>query len=131
VEVDSLLGDVQHRLFDLGAELATTKPTDRGTDLVSDAHVAALETAIDRYDTQLAPLREFILPGGVPAAAQMHVARCVCRRAERRVVELMGREPLREELLRYLNRLSDLLFVTARVVNQVSGSADVVWRRGE
>ncbi len=129
-DLDTLLAQMQHRLFDLGAELATPNPTGHGTKLVSDAHVSALEAAIDRFDAQLEPLREFILPGGVPAAAQLHMARCVCRRAERRVVELMSREPVRGELLRYLNRLSDLLFVLARAVNRANGAADVTWQRG-
>jgi cob(I)alamin adenosyltransferase len=129
-DLDPLLAQMQHRLFDLGAELATPNPTGSGTNLVNDAHVATLEAAIDRFDAQLEPLREFILPGGVPAAAHLHVARCVCRRAERRVVELMSHEPVRGELLRYLNRLSDLLFVLARAVNRANGAADVTWQRG-
>lgn len=129
-DLDSLLAQLQHRLFDLGAELATPRPAERGTNLVNDSHVAALETAIDRYEAQLEPLREFILPGGVPAAAQLHLARCVCRRAERRLVQLMSGEPVRGELLRYLNRLSDLLFVLARAVNRANGAPDVTWQRG-
>ena len=71
------------------------------------------------------------MPGGVPAAAQLHLARCVCRRAERRLVELMCHEPVRGELLRYLNRLSDLLFVLARAVNRANGSPDITWQRVE
>ena len=130
-DLDSLLAQLQHRLFDLGAELATPRPAERGTNLVNDGHVAALETAIDHYEAQLEPLREFILPGGVPAAAQLHLARCVCRRAERRLVQLMSDEPVRGELLRYLNRLSDLLFVLARAVNRANGAPDVTWQRGE
>ena len=93
-------------------------------------HVAALEAEIDRCDAELAPLRAFILPGGSPAAAQLHLARCVCRRAERRLVELAAAEPVRGELLRYVNRLSDLLFVLARVVNQVNRVPDVTWEQG-
>src|SRR5262245_15478518 len=130
-DLEPLVAHVQHRLFDLGAELATPSPAGHGTNLVSNSHVAILETAIDRFDAGLEPLREFILPGGVPAAAQLHVARGICRRAERRVVELMSREPLRGEILRYLNRLSDLLFVMARAVNRANGSVDITWQRGE
>lgn len=130
-DVDPLLAQVQHRLFDLGAELATLRPDQRGTSLVRDQHVVSLESAIDHYDARLEPLREFILPGGVPSAAQLHFARCICRRAERRLVELMGREGVRGELLRYLNRLSDLLFVLARAVNQANGAADIAWERGD
>jgi cob(I)alamin adenosyltransferase len=130
-DLEPLLARIQHRLFDLGAELATSNATGRGMNLVNDAHVGELETAIDRYDAALEPLREFILPGGVPAAAQLHLARCVCRRAERRVVELMSHEAIRGEVLRYLNRLSDLLFVAARAVNRANRAADVTWQRGE
>lgn len=127
-DLEPLVAQVQHRLFDLGAELATPNPAGHDTNLVNDSHVAILEAAIDRFDAELAPLREFILPGGVPAAAQLHLARCVCRRAERRLISLMGREPVRGELLRYLNRLSDLLFVLARTMNQIHGVADVAWQ---
>jgi cob(I)alamin adenosyltransferase len=128
---DEILAQLQHRLFDLGAELATPHPEQRGFSLVSDSHVAALEAAIDLFDQQLEPLREFILPGGMPAAAQLHLARCVCRRAERRLVALIDREPVRGELLRYLNRLSDLLFVLARAINRANGSPDVTWEQGD
>src|SRR5262245_20764204 len=106
-DLEPLVAQLQHQLFNLGAELATPNPAGHGTNLVSDAQVAALEAAIDKYDAGLEPLREFILPGGAPAAAELHLARCVCRRAERRVVELMSHEPVRPEVLRYLNRLSD------------------------
>ena len=130
-DVDTLLTQLQHRLFDLGAELASPHPNQRGTNLVNDRHIAALEAAIDRYDAVLEPLKEFILPGGVPAAAQLHVARCIGRRAERRVVQLMDRETIRGELLRYLNRLSDLLFVLARAVNRANGEPDVTWKQDQ
>jgi cob(I)alamin adenosyltransferase len=95
---------------------------------LTDADVSQLESAIDCYEAGLEPLREFILPGGSPAAAQLHVARCICRRAERRLVQLASAEPIRGELIRYLNRLSDLLFVAARAVNQSAGVPDVKWR---
>jgi cob(I)alamin adenosyltransferase len=130
-EVDQILAQVQHRLFDLGAELANPNANPQNAALVSNADVAELEAAIDRFEAMLEPLRAFILPGGSPAAAQLHLARCVCRRAERRVVHLAGRQPIRGELGRYLNRLSDLLFVLARSVNRAAGVPDVLWRSEE
>ena len=96
---------------------------------LSESDVIALESLIDRHEAQLEPLRVFILPGGSPAAAQLHVARCDCRRCERRLVELAAAEPLRGEVLRYINRLSDLLFVLARAVNRANGVPDVVWEQ--
>ena len=129
LHVDKLLGEIQHRLFDLGAELATPPPGQSSARVVSDAEVATLEAAIDRHESSLEPLRAFILPGGTPAAAQLHLARCVCRRAERRLVHLAGREPVRGEVIRYLNRLSDLLFVLARSVNRTAGEPDIMWQQ--
>jgi cob(I)alamin adenosyltransferase len=128
IGLDSLLARIQHGLFDLGAEIATPQPAKHGTNLIRDEAVIELEAAIDRYESELEPLRAFILPGGCAAAAQLHVARCVCRRAERRLVRLAAAEPIRGEVLRYLNRLSDLLFVLARAVNQVNRVADVTWQ---
>ncbi|MEX0612148.1 MAG: cob(I)yrinic acid a,c-diamide adenosyltransferase [Pirellulales bacterium] len=128
--LDELLAQIQHRLFDLGAELAALPGAAGGAGALSDADATALETAIDSYDAELAPLRAFILPGGAPAAAQLHLARCVCRRAERRLVELARAEILRGETIRYLNRLSDLLFVLARAVNQANRVPDVTWEQG-
>jgi cob(I)alamin adenosyltransferase len=126
--IDAVLDSIQHRLFDLGAELATPAGATAGSAAISDADVASLEHAIDTHQAELPPLREFILPGGTPVAAALHVARTVCRRAERRLVTLAGEEPVRAELLRYLNRLSDLLFVLARVANRRAGRADVTWQ---
>jgi cob(I)alamin adenosyltransferase len=128
--LDELLAEVQHRLFDVGAELAMPSTAAAGTGTLSDADVAALETAIDGQDANLAPLRAFILPGGSPAAAHLHVARCVCRRAERRLVEFAAAQPVRGEMLRYVNRLGDLLFVLARAVNQANRVPDVRWEQG-
>jgi cob(I)alamin adenosyltransferase len=125
--MDELLAGVQHRLFEVGAELAATKTADRAAGTLGDADVHGLELAIDRWEAGLEPLRQFILPGGAAAAAQLHQARCVCRRAERRLAKLSAEESLRGELLRYLNRLSDLLFVLARVVNRANRVPDVVW----
>ena len=125
--MDEVLADVQHRLFDLGAELAMPQPLEKGEGSLSDADVAAIEAAIDRFDASLEPLRQFVLPGGCPSAAQLHVARCVCRRCERQLVSLAAPAPVRREVLAYVNRLSDLLFVLARAVNQANGVADVTW----
>jgi cob(I)alamin adenosyltransferase len=127
--LDELVTQVQHRLFDLGAELAMPDKSDKYSGRINDADVANLEAEIDRCDANLQPLREFILPGGAAAAAQLHVARGACRRAERRLVALAAAEPLRGELIRYLNRLSDLLFVLARVTNQANRIADVTWKQ--
>jgi cob(I)alamin adenosyltransferase len=124
-----LLTQVQHRLFDLGAELAMPGRNAHKFSGLGDVDIAALETAIDHYDATLPPLREFILPGGSAAASQLHVARGVCRRAERRLVELASTDPIRGELLRFVNRLSDLLFVLARVTNQANRIPDVTWQQ--
>lgn len=126
-DFDRLLAGIQSRLFDLGAELANAKGKDLGIPLVDDTDVAAMERAIDRAEEEVAPLKVFVLPGGSPLAAQLHVARTVCRRAERRVVALAAESPLRPEVVRYLNRLSDLLFTLARLANHRAGHGDVPW----
>jgi cob(I)alamin adenosyltransferase len=130
IEVDALLAGVQHALFNIGAELAA-RAAGSSTAQLGDADVSKLESAIDHFEAGLKPLQVFILPGGTKGAAQLHVARCSCRRAERRLVELATTEQLSGELMKYLNRLSDLLFVLARVVNQASGMADVEWRKSK
>ena len=124
-EVSRCLVDVQHDLFDLGGELSIP-----GYSAVADAHVARLEDAVERYNATLAPLKEFVLPGGTRAAALAHVARTVCRRAERSVVHLAGGETVGDPARRYLNRLSDLLFVLARWLNASAGRTDVLWQKG-
>jgi cob(I)alamin adenosyltransferase len=127
--ISALLTSVQSRLFDVGAELATA-PNSKvalGIPLVSEAEVAELEHAIDTAESELPPLKTFVLPGGSRAAAYLHVARTVCRRAERTVVALAADEAVRPETLRYLNRLSDALFVFARLANHRAGIADVPW----
>lgn len=125
--VRALLVDIQHELFNLGGELAMP-----AAPLLDDAAVARLDAALETHNAALPPLREFILPGGTRAAALAHVARTVTRRAERSVVALGEIEPLRANLLLYLNRLSDLLFVLARVLNRANldglGGDDVYWR---
>lgn len=120
---------IQRQLFHLGAELATTDPTLVATLVrIGDADVAELEQIIDRLEAALPPLRNFVLPAGTPLAAQLHVARTVCRRAERRVVALACLDhDLEPRLTRYLNRLSDLLFVMARWSNHRAGASDVEW----
>ena len=131
--VADLLVGIQSELFDIGAELAT--PVERtGTPLarrlrtVRPAQTEALEQAIDAFEVNLPPLKVFILPGGSPAASALHLARTVARRAERRVVSLSAQEPVNPEILRYLNRLSDLLFVLARTANQISGVQEREWK---
>lgn len=127
---------VQTSLFDLGAELATPDIDERarkakGVPRVGDAEIADFETWIDRLDAELKPLRGFILPGGTRAAALLHLARTTCRRAERRLISLSGQEVVAPVLVSYLNRLSDLLFVMARVVNHRSGVVEPSWRGRE
>jgi cob(I)alamin adenosyltransferase len=124
-EVGQRLVDVQHDLFDLGGELSIP-----GYSAVTDEHVVRLEEAVERYNATLAPLKEFVLPGGTRAAALAHVARTVCRRAERALVRLARDETVGDPARRYLNRLSDLLFVLARWLNASAGRADVLWQKG-
>jgi cob(I)alamin adenosyltransferase len=133
-EVDAILARVQNDLFDLGADLAVpeTERNDKRERLrVVDSQVDRLEADIDKLNAGLAPLNSFVLPGGEPAAAHLHLARTVCRRAERLVVELAARKEERvgAAAVRYLNRLSDLLFVAARYVNG-RGARDVLWVPG-
>jgi cob(I)alamin adenosyltransferase len=129
VELTALLTSVQSRLFDLGAELATAPDSKvaLGIPLLGEDEVAVLERAIDRAESELAPLKTFVLPGGCRAASYLHLARTVCRRAERRMVALAAEQTVRPEALRYVNRLSDALFVFARLANHRAGIADVPW----
>lgn len=127
-DIDALLARIQSTLFDLGAQLASPRPDRMGTQRITADHIAALESAIDQHESGLPPLTAFILPGGTRGAAVLHLARTVCRRAERRLVTLMEREPIASECLIYLNRLSDLLFVLARAVNDAAGCEDVLWQ---
>jgi cob(I)alamin adenosyltransferase len=129
--IDSLLVPIQQDLFAIGALLATPDRDKMRQHLekakVDDARIAELERAIDAGDAELEPLRSFILPGGTPKAAALHVARTVCRRAERRVVELASDTEIPQLVIIYLNRLSDLLFTLARVANRVAGASEVTW----
>ena len=122
---------IQSVLFDLGAVLATPDPSHRKKNAMPEPgedDVDLLEQRIDALEDELQPLKRFILPGGTTAAASFHVARTVCRRAERRCFELHRSEPVPDTCLRYLNRLSDLLFTLARVENRRAGVADIEWR---
>ena len=122
-DVRELLTTVQHQLFDLGGELCIP-----GHAAISDEDVAALERELDRHNEPLPPLKDFILPGGGEAAARCHLARTIVRRAEREAVTLSRHEAVRAEAIRYLNRLSDLLFVLARVMARADGHGEVLWK---
>jgi cob(I)alamin adenosyltransferase len=130
-----ILARIQNELFDLGADLATPERPGRPlgwTPLrATEAQVTRLEEDIDRLNAELSPLNSFVLPGGAPAAAALHLARTICRRAERAVLVLAATpdEPVSQPVLKYLNRLSDLLFVAARWAN-ARGEDDVLWRPG-
>jgi cob(I)alamin adenosyltransferase len=125
------LGPIQSQLFNLGAELATTTPVMMAElQRVGDEDVLAIERWIDRLETELSPLTSFILPGGTPLGAQLHLSRTVCRRAERRMVGLSEAESIEPRLIRYVNRLSDLLFVMARWCNRKGGVAETQWHSG-
>lgn len=127
-DVDALLARIQSQLFDLGAELATVPGRDdAGQPRLDASDVLGLETAIDHHEVGLSPLKTFVLPGGSPAAAHAHLARTVCRRAERTLVSLRANSPVRDEAMHYVNRLSDLLFVLARALNNAVGVPDVPW----
>lgn len=129
-EITAWLRQAQNELFVIGTDLATpaeaVKPGDSVTRLPDEAQ-RFMETAIDTMEARLQPLKRFILPGGSPAAAALHVARSVCRRAEREVVTLMGLEAINLAVIIYLNRLSDMLFVMARFQNQIDGIGDTIW----
>jgi cob(I)alamin adenosyltransferase len=123
-EVRAVLGDIQHRLFDLGGELAVP-----GRSVIAEEHVAQLEHWLDHFNAELPPLKDFLLPGGRPGAAACHLARAIARRAERRAWSLARVEPLNPVSLKYLNRLSDLLFVLSRVISRYEGGEEVIWQQ--
>ncbi|MBI5782931.1 MAG: cob(I)yrinic acid a,c-diamide adenosyltransferase [Gammaproteobacteria bacterium] len=125
-EVRKPLTDIQHVLFDAGGELSVP-----GRCVIEATQIVRLEELLDQLNAGLPPLKEFILPGGAEAAALCHVARAVCRRAERRLTALAHGEKINPETLKYLNRLSDLLFVMARYLNAKAGTPDVLWRPGK
>jgi cob(I)alamin adenosyltransferase len=134
-ETDAMLARIQNDLFDLGADLCTPEDPDMDPEMakaalrIVDAQVERLEREIDRMNESLSPLNSFILPGGAPAAAQLHLARTVVRRAEREMTALAETEPVNPAAIRYANRLSDHLFVLARALND-GGRADVLWIPG-
>jgi cob(I)alamin adenosyltransferase len=139
-DLDAMLGRIQNDLFDLGADLSVPEPDKKGTGRKLDyeplriiaAQTARIEADIDRLNKELTPLKSFILPGGSPAAAALHLARTVTRRAERMMVALAQNpeEHVNREAIRYINRVSDFLFVAGRVVND-NGNADVLWVPGQ
>lgn len=129
-EVLDLLACVQNDLFDLGADLCVPEKESQRVLRVRPEQAERLERAIDRLNERLQPLNSFVLPGGSPAGAWCHLARTVCRRAERDVVTLARQEPVNPHVVVYLNRLSDLLFVLARVCNR-DGQDDVLWAPGQ
>ena len=121
-DIRAVLVSVQHQMFDLGGELCIP-----GHAAIFDADIERLEQQLDHFNAGLPPLKDFILPGGGPAAAQAHLARTIARRAEREVVTLARHDAVRPEAVRYLNRLSDLLFVLARVLARASGHGETLW----
>lgn len=124
--VRAALLDIQHDLFDLGGELCLP-----GMAVMKDAQVARLEELAEEFNRDLPMLKEFILPGGTRPAAIAHLCRTVCRRAERSMVRLHGAEPLSEAARRFINRLSDLLFILGRLLNRAGGRGDVLWQKGK
>ncbi len=130
-DIDQVLATIQNDLFVLGADLATPKPKQRTSiDTIESRHVEHLERTIDRFEGSLPALKEFILPGGSRLAAELHVARTVCRRAERRIVNLLRKGEIGTTPFVYMNRLSDLLFVMARYANKLEGVEEVKWKTG-
>jgi cob(I)alamin adenosyltransferase len=125
-DIRQALVGVQHDLFDLGGELCIP-----GMDMINEAQIKRLEDLVEQFNAELPPLKDFILPGGSRAAAVAHLARTVCRRAERCIVHLASREKVSDFARKYLNRLSDLLFVLGRSLNRASGCADVLWVQGK
>jgi cob(I)alamin adenosyltransferase len=129
--IDEILAPVQRDLFAIGALLATPHPEKHQEQLekarLSDARIGQLEQAIDDGEAELEPLKSFILPGGTPKASALHVARTVCRRAERSIIRMQESEDVPQIVVVYVNRLSDLLFVLARVANRRAGAGEVTW----
>jgi cob(I)alamin adenosyltransferase len=123
--IDAFIQDCQHRVFDLGGELSIP-----GFEIISATHVEAVEVALDILNDELEPLENFILPGGSMLVAQCHMARSICRRAERDVIALNQEESVNDSALKFLNRLSDYLFVAARSCARLTGVDEVLWRKG-
>ena len=129
-DLDALLNQIQNDLFEVGAELGSTEDRKQKSamPLITESQVEGLERAIDKYEEGPPALTSFVLPGGSESASRFHLARCVCRRAERSLVALGAHETVRGEVLRYINRLSDLLFVLARYANHIAGVEDIPWK---
>jgi cob(I)alamin adenosyltransferase len=127
--IGTILRQVQSRMFDIGADLATPEGASNEAKIVriGDSHVGEIEGWIDQIDGRNEPLRNFVMPGGSELAARLHLARTICRRAERLIVALAHTEPVGEPLLQYINRVSDLLFAMARLSNKLSGVEDTPW----
>ncbi|HEY6721653.1 MAG TPA: cob(I)yrinic acid a,c-diamide adenosyltransferase, partial [Burkholderiales bacterium] len=125
-EIRAVLENIQHDLFDLGGDVSIP-----GRATMAEAQVQRLEALLDEFNSALPPLKEFILPGGTRAAGLAHLARAVCRRAERSIVALSSSEKVADPARIYLNRLSDLLFVFGRVLNREGGRGDVLWQQGK
>jgi cob(I)alamin adenosyltransferase len=130
-QTDRLLEQLQNELFDAGTELAAASPAESPCPAISARHIQEIEATIDQYDAKLPPLTGFVLPGGVRSAAMFHVARTICRRAERQLAALvqLDRQAVSPSMLAYINRLSDLLFVLARLSNAQAGVADMPWKK--
>ena len=128
-ELDQLLATIQNQLFAVGAELATPEPEEHGTHWINSAEIGQIEAAIDQFDHRLPQLTTFILPAGTTAASALHLARAICRRAERRVVTLGNVASISSDLIVYLNRLGDLLFVLSRTANFEQQQADIPWEK--
>lgn len=123
-DIRTILSRLQHELFELGGELCMPE-----YEALQHRHVERLENDLDQFNSRLPPLKDFILPGGTLVASYCHLARTICRRAERRMIQLHLQEPLRKEILQYINRLSDLLFVIARVLVLAAGKNEVLWKK--
>lgn len=128
-DIRTVLTRIQHDLHRMGADLATPLDVESKIKRMSEDRTLSLEGLIDQFESELTPLTQFILPGGSPLSSQFHIARCVCRRAERAVVRFSERSSYNTEVMRYLNRLSDLLFVLARVCNARSKIGDIIWSK--
>lgn len=123
-QIDQALAAVQNQLFDYGSEFAAP-----GYVALAEPHLAWLDQLIEEWNAALPPLKEFVIPGGVPAAAQLHIARTICRRAERAVVTLSATDAVSEIGRKWLNRLSDVLFIASRITNREAGRAEPTWQR--
>jgi cob(I)alamin adenosyltransferase len=130
-EIDQLLERLQNELFYAGTELAASAPSESPCSTISENHIQGIEAAIDQFDSKLHPLGGFVLPGGVRSAAMFHVVRTICRRAERHLVSLVqsDKQAVSDNILAYINRLSDLFFVLARLSNAQAGVGDVLWTK--